>query len=99
MISKCKLYNILSVFVYSSFFIIIQPSVPECVAATKYEKTGSNYTAKLKTRIICLLEPLMIENHFTLSNVGKNINYLELKTNFQRSCKTSYARRSIGYGW
>ncbi len=60
-------------YVYSCFIIVAQPSIPECVAATKYEKSNNDYSAKLYTRIICLLDPDIIEKHFTLSNVGKKI--------------------------
>jgi hypothetical protein len=67
---------------YSSFIIVAQPSVLECVAATKYEKYGDTYSAKLHTRIICLLDPSLIEKHFTLSNVGKALNIYLIKITF-----------------
>jgi hypothetical protein len=57
---------------FSCFIIVAQPSVPECVAATKYEKSNNTYLAKLNTRIICLLDPEKVEKTFKLSNVGKN---------------------------
>jgi hypothetical protein len=56
----------------SSFIIVAQPSVPECVAATKYEKdVNGTYSAKLNTRIICLIDPDTLDQCCTLSNVGK----------------------------
>ncbi len=60
------------IYIYSSFIIVAQPSIPECVAAAKYEKINNTYSAKLYTRIICLLDPDIIEKHIILSNVGKN---------------------------
>jgi hypothetical protein len=59
---------------YSSFIIVTQPSIPDCVAATKYEKMGNTYAAKLYARIVCLLDPGTIERHFTVAKVGKNMN-------------------------
>ena len=59
---------------HSVFIIVAQPSIPECVAATKYEKMGNTYSAKLSTRIICLLDPDTVGKYFTLFNVGKNMN-------------------------
>ncbi|CAF1016842.1 unnamed protein product [Adineta steineri] len=52
------------------FIIVTQPSIPECVAATKYEKTRNTYTAKLFARIICLLDIDTVNNHLTLSSAG-----------------------------
>ncbi|CAF3745324.1 unnamed protein product [Rotaria sordida] len=62
-------YNHLKKLLQHSFIIIDQPSVPECVAATKYDKMGNTYSAKLHTRIICLLEPDIVEKNLILSNV------------------------------
>jgi hypothetical protein len=56
---------------FSSFIIVAQPSIPECVAAAKYEKTNNVYSAKLYTRIICLIDPDIVNQYFTLSSVGK----------------------------
>lgn len=53
-----------------------QPSVPECVAAAKYEKNGNTYTAKLNSRVLCLLNPTVIEQSLIKSNIGKLINVL-----------------------
>lgn len=61
-------------FLCSSFIITVQPSVPECVAATKYEKIGKTNSAKLSARIVCLLEPEFINKNLTFAEVGKNIN-------------------------
>ncbi|CAF1180560.1 unnamed protein product [Adineta steineri] len=52
------------------FITVTQPSIPECVAATKYEKTRNTYTAKLFARIICLLDIDTVKNHLTLSSAG-----------------------------
>ncbi|UJR22443.1 hypothetical protein I4U23_025503 [Adineta vaga] len=53
-----------------SFLIVAQPSIPECVAATKYEKTKDNYVAKLSSRIICLIDPDTIEKYFVLDSIN-----------------------------
>jgi hypothetical protein len=67
-------YDNLKNLLQHSYIIVTQPSIPECVAATKYEKLGdSSYSAKLYTRIISLIDSDLIENNFKLSNVGKNL--------------------------
>ena len=62
--------------------IVDEPSIPECVAATKYEKLGNTYTIKLNSRILCLLDVDTIEKHFTLSNIGKHTDLLHKKSSF-----------------
>jgi hypothetical protein len=37
----------------------------------KYEKVGNDFLAKIKTRIICLLDPDRIGKYLKLENVGK----------------------------
>lgn len=57
--------------VHSCFLIIEQPSIPECVAATKYEKIGNTYSGRLSARILCLLNPRGLNSNFNLSDIGK----------------------------
>lgn len=40
---------------------------------TKYEKVGKDFLAKIKTRIICLLDLDRIKHHLNLSDIGKLI--------------------------
>ncbi len=58
-------------FSFSCLVIVVQPSGTDCPAVTKYEKVGKEYLAKIKTRIICLLDPNRVKNHLGLSDVGK----------------------------
>ena len=51
--------------------IVVQPSGTDCVAMTKYEKIGEDFVAKLKMRIICLLDPNIVKKCLGLSNIGK----------------------------
>ncbi|CAF0767418.1 unnamed protein product [Adineta ricciae] len=62
--------NHLKKMLHYSFIIVTQPSIPECVAATKYEKTNDKYVAKLYSRIICLLDPELIAAHFYLDDIN-----------------------------
>ncbi|CAF3646519.1 unnamed protein product [Rotaria sp. Silwood1] len=63
-------YDNLKKLLQHSFIIINQPSIPECVAATKYDKSDNTYSAKLHARIICLLEPDTVKNSLQFSNVA-----------------------------
>ncbi|CAF3638850.1 unnamed protein product [Rotaria sp. Silwood1] len=63
-------YDNLKKLLQHSFIIIKQPSIPECVAATKYDKSDNTYSAKLHARIICLLEPDTVKNSLQFSNVA-----------------------------
>ncbi|CAF1048516.1 unnamed protein product [Adineta ricciae] len=51
-----------------SLLIVVQPCGTDCIAATKYEKEANNFVAKLKTRILCLLDPIRTQEYLTLSN-------------------------------
>ncbi|CAF1038285.1 unnamed protein product [Adineta ricciae] len=62
--------NHLKKLLHYSFIIVTQPSIPECVAATKYEKTNDKYVAKLYSRVICLLDPELIATHFYLDDIN-----------------------------
>ncbi|CAF3504976.1 unnamed protein product [Adineta steineri] len=64
-------------FLQNSFVIVAQPSTPECVAATKYEKSESTYNVKLNSRIICLLDADKIQAHFTFSTVDVTLFSLD----------------------
>ena len=61
----------------SCFIIVQQPSIPECFAATKYEKSNNCDAAKLFARIICLIDPSIIDAHLVLPSVGKELNELD----------------------
>jgi hypothetical protein len=50
---------------------VVQPSGTDCVAVTKYEKVGKDFLAKIKTRIICLLDPERIRERLELFSIGK----------------------------
>ncbi|CAF3080742.1 unnamed protein product [Rotaria sp. Silwood2] len=63
-------YDHLKKLLQHSFIIIAQPSIPECVVAAKYDKSGNTYSAKLHTRIICLLEPDIVEKNLIFANVA-----------------------------
>ena len=80
--------------IFSSFIIVAQPSIPECVAATKYEKTSDKYVAKLYSRIICLLDPELIARHFYLDDISKDYNNLDNQSCFF-VCKTWHFSHSI----
>jgi hypothetical protein len=51
--------------------IVAQPSGTDCVAVTKYEKVGDSFQAKIKTRIICLLDPKRTEKCLRPTTIGK----------------------------
>jgi hypothetical protein len=53
--------------------IVVQPSGTDCLAVTKYEKVGDAFLAKVKTRIISLLDPTRIKQYLEFSTVGKSI--------------------------
>lgn len=61
----------------SCFIIVQQPSIRECVAATKYEKLDNCNKAKLSVRIICLIDPNLIDIHLELPPVGKEMHKLD----------------------
>ncbi len=48
-----------------------QPSGTDCAAVTKYEKVGKEFVAKIKTRIICLLDPKRLEGYLKPIRIGK----------------------------
>ncbi|CAF1016823.1 unnamed protein product [Adineta steineri] len=52
-----------------SLIIVVQPSGTDCIAATKYEKVGNNFLAKLKTRIISLLDPTRVDKYLKISDI------------------------------
>ncbi|CAF2136907.1 unnamed protein product [Rotaria magnacalcarata] len=63
-------YNCLQKLLANCFIIIIQPSIPECVAATKYDKSENKYLAKLHSRVLCLLDPSTVDDSLQLFDVG-----------------------------
>ena len=60
-----------SVHTFSSLLIVVQPCGTDCIAVTKYEKEANKYVAKLKTRILCLLDPIRTQEYLALSNTGR----------------------------
>ncbi|CAF3765854.1 unnamed protein product [Rotaria socialis] len=63
-------YNYLRQLLENCFIIITQPSIPECVAATKYDKSENRYLAKLHSRVLCLLDPNTVDDSLQLFDVG-----------------------------
>ena len=55
---------------YSSFIIVAQPTGSDGAAVTQYTKNGSDHTARLNTRIVCLLDPDILKDHIELSEIG-----------------------------
>jgi hypothetical protein len=59
--------------------IVVQPSGTDCVAVTKYERVQNDFLVKIKTRIICLLDPDRVREFLEFSEVGK---FSFIKKNF-----------------
>ena len=57
----------------SSFIIVAQPTGSEGAAATQYIKSNSGHYARMNTRIVCLLDPVILQNSITLSDIGIDI--------------------------
>ncbi len=55
----------------SSFIIVAQPTGSDGTAVTQYTKSTSGHSARLNTRIICLLDPDILKDSIELSNIGK----------------------------
>ncbi len=55
----------------SSFIIVAQPTGSDGAAVTQYTKSTSGHSARLNTRIICLLDPDILKDSIELSNIGK----------------------------
>ena len=51
--------------------MVVQPCGSDCIAATKYEKVPNGFIAKLKTRLVSLLDPIRSQDYLTLSNAGR----------------------------
>jgi hypothetical protein len=54
--------------------MVVQPSGTDCIAVAKYEKIGKDFLVKIKTRMICLLDPHRIREYLQLFDVGKNLS-------------------------
>lgn len=52
------------------WLINLQPSINECVGATKYDKINKNYAAKLSARVLCLFDADRIENLVEFPDIG-----------------------------
>ncbi|CAF0767474.1 unnamed protein product [Adineta ricciae] len=52
-----------------SFIIVAQPTGSEGAAATQYIKSSSGHFARMNTRIVCLLDPVILQNLITLSDI------------------------------
>ncbi len=48
-----------------------QPTGQDGAAVTQYTKGTSGHSARLNTRIICLLDPDIFKNDIELSSIGK----------------------------
>jgi hypothetical protein len=59
------------VYFSSSFIIVAQPTGSDGAAVTQYTKSTSGHSARLNTRIICLLDPDILKDSIELSNIGK----------------------------
>jgi hypothetical protein len=57
---------------FSSVIIVAQPTGPDGVPVTYYTKNNLSPSAKLNVRIICLLNPDVLQNYIELSNIGIN---------------------------
>ncbi|UJR26645.1 hypothetical protein I4U23_007962 [Adineta vaga] len=75
--TQIEQWNQLKELLQHSFVIIAEPSTSECVAAVKYEKMNNTYTARLTSRIICLLDANIIHTHFVLSSMGVTLYPLD----------------------
>ncbi|CAF1212523.1 unnamed protein product [Rotaria sordida] len=52
-----------------SFIIVAQPTGSDGLAVIQYMKNGFSHTAKLHSRIICLLDPDILTNYIELSKI------------------------------
>ncbi|CAF1004233.1 unnamed protein product [Adineta ricciae] len=71
------------------FVIVAEPSTPECVASTKYEKVNDDYVAKVTTRILCLLDVDTIRRHFNFSSIGVTIYSFDRRTDDDGEVQTA----------
>jgi hypothetical protein len=51
--------------------IVLEPSIPECLAGAKYEKIDNKYVAKARVRLISLLDANRIGTDFSLSDISE----------------------------
>ena len=63
-----RIYNIL--YFYSSFIIVAQPTGSDGAAVTQYTKNTSGHSARLNSRIICLLDPDILKDSIELPDIG-----------------------------
>ncbi len=54
----------------SSFIIVAQPTGSDGAAVTQYTKSTTGHSARLNTRIICLLDPDVLKDCVELSSIG-----------------------------
>ncbi|CAF1258225.1 unnamed protein product [Adineta ricciae] len=71
------------------FVIVAEPSTPECVASTKYEKVNDHHVAKVTTRILCLLDVDTIRRHFNFSSIGVTIYSFDRRTDDDGEVQTA----------
>ncbi|CAF0873749.1 unnamed protein product [Adineta steineri] len=64
-----------------SFIIVAQPTGSEGAAATQYIKSTTGHFAKLNTRIICLLDPVILKDYIDLSTIDVTLYPLNRETN------------------
>ncbi|CAF1455081.1 unnamed protein product [Rotaria sp. Silwood1] len=64
-----------------SFVIVAQPTGSDGTAVTQYIKNGFSHTAKLHSRIICLLDPDILGDSIELSNIDVTLYPLNREIN------------------
>ncbi|CAF4631911.1 unnamed protein product, partial [Rotaria sp. Silwood2] len=64
-----------------SFIIVAQPTGSEGAAVTQYIKNGFSHTAKLHSRIICLLDPDILADYIELSHIDVMLYPLNREAN------------------
>lgn len=68
-------YQIDQFYPISSFIVVAQPTGSDGTAVTQYTKNGSGHSARLTTRIICLLDPDILKEYIELSDIGMNSHF------------------------
>lgn len=72
-----------------SFIIVAQPTGPENVAVIQYTKTSSGHSARLNTRIICLLDPDIFKDDIQLSDIDVTLFPLNREINNKKEKQPS----------
>ncbi|UJR22440.1 hypothetical protein I4U23_025500 [Adineta vaga] len=72
-----------------SFIIVAQPTGAEGAAVTQYIKSTSGHFARLNTRIICLLDPVILHNYIDLSDIDVILYPLNREINDKKEKQSS----------